>query len=91
MWSLWASTTSGFSDATAELVTTTSAPAMFSAAWPSKMMAPKLARRWVTDGILQIGTGNFVAKIQQHLGNTAHADATDADEMNTLNLGKHSQ
>ena len=38
---------------------------------------------------LQIGAGNLVAEIQQHLGDTAHADAADADEMNALNFGKH--
>ena|SRR5437660_3177152 len=37
----------------------------------------------------QVGAGNLIPKIQQHLGNTAHADATDAHEMNTLNLGEH--
>src|ERR1700678_1681771 len=39
--------------------------------------------------ILQVRSGNFVAEIQQHLGNPAHADATDAHEMDALNLGKH--
>jgi hypothetical protein len=38
---------------------------------------------------LQVGAGNFVAKIEQHLGNAAHADATNAHEMNALNFGKH--
>jgi hypothetical protein len=38
---------------------------------------------------LQIGTGNPVAKVQQHLGNATHADAANAYEMDTLDLGKH--
>src|SRR5208282_1779176 len=37
----------------------------------------------------QVGAGNLVAEIQQHLGNPAHADATDTHEMNALNLGEH--
>ena len=37
----------------------------------------------------KVGPGNPVAKIQQHLGNPAHADAADAYEMYALNLGEH--
>ncbi len=37
----------------------------------------------------QVGAGDLVAKVQQDLGNTAHADATDADEMDALDLGEH--
>ncbi len=40
-------------------------------------------------GILQIRARNPVAKVDQHLGNAAHADAPDADEMNALDFGKH--
>ena len=40
-------------------------------------------------GTFQIGAGNLVAKIEQHLGNAAHANAADTYEMNTLNFGKH--
>ncbi len=40
-------------------------------------------------GIFQVGAGNPVAKIQQYLGNPAHADAADAYEMNALNFGEH--
>ena len=40
-------------------------------------------------GTLQIGAGNLVAEIEQHLGNAAHADAADAYKMNTLNFGEH--
>ena len=38
---------------------------------------------------LQVGAGNLVAEVQQHLGDAAHADAADADEMHALNFGKH--
>ena len=37
----------------------------------------------------QIGTGHLIAKVEQHLGNAAHADATDADEMDVFNLMFH--
>ena len=37
----------------------------------------------------QVRAGNLVAEVQQHLGDAAHADAADTDEMNALNFGKH--
>ena len=37
----------------------------------------------------QVGAGDLVAEVQQHLGDAAHADAADADEMNALNFGEH--
>src|SRR5437899_11901086 len=37
----------------------------------------------------QVGPGNLIPKIQQHLGNTAHADPTDAHEMKPLNPAEH--
>src|ERR1700722_2797520 len=39
--------------------------------------------------VSKIGPGNLIPEIQQHLGNTTHADAADAHAMNALNLGKH--
>ena len=85
----WAAATSGLSRATAELVTTTSAPDRFSARCPSKVMAP-MAGETMRDGRgLQVGAGNLVAEVEQHFGDAAHADATDAHEMNTLNFGEH--
>ena len=75
--------------AMAELVTTTSAPAMFSAAWPSKSVRPELPAAAVTAELLQVGAGDPVAEVQQHFGDAAHADAADAHEMNALNFGKH--
>ena len=38
---------------------------------------------------LAIGSGNLVSEIEQHLGNSAHADAANAHEMNALNFRKH--
>jgi len=38
---------------------------------------------------LEIRAGDFVAEVQQNLGDTAHADATDTDEMNPLNSSEH--
>ena len=40
-------------------------------------------------GILEVGAGDFIAKIQQDLGNAAHADAADAYEMDALDFRKH--
>ncbi len=40
-------------------------------------------------GTFQIRAGNFVAEIEQHLGDAAHADSADAHEMDTLNFGEH--
>jgi hypothetical protein len=37
----------------------------------------------------QVGAADAVTKGEQHFGNAAHADASDAYEMNALNLGKH--
>src|SRR6476646_2728841 len=40
-------------------------------------------------GTLEVRAGHFVAKRQQHLGNAAHADAANPDEMYPLNFCKH--
>ena len=53
------------------------------------MVAPRDARRWVTEEHFQIGAGDLVAEIQQHFGDAAHADAADAYEMDALDLGEH--
>src|SRR5690349_7563701 len=42
-------------------------------------------------GLTEIGAGHRRAEVEQHLGDAAHADATDADEMDALNLGKHAR
>ena len=70
-------------------MTTTSAPAMLAAACPSNMIAPRAGKPLRDCRISQVGAGNLVAEIQQHLGNAAHADAADAYEMYTLNFGEH--
>ena len=38
---------------------------------------------------LEVGAGDLVAQVQQHLGDAAHADAADTDKMNALNFGEH--
>jgi hypothetical protein len=40
-------------------------------------------------GTFQVGAGDFVAEVQQYLGNAAHADAADAYEMDALDFGEH--
>ena len=37
----------------------------------------------------QIGTRDFHAQVEQNLGNPAHADSADPDEVNVLGDGKH--
>ena len=37
---------------------------------------------------LQVGAGNLVAEVEQDLGNAAHADAADADEVHALDFGE---
>ena len=39
----------------------------------------------------QVGAADAITKGEQHFGNSAHADAADAYEMNALNLGKHKE
>jgi hypothetical protein len=38
---------------------------------------------------LQIRAGNVETEIDQHLGNSGHADATDANKVNVLNATEH--
>ena len=37
----------------------------------------------------EIGTAHAIAQFEQHFGESAHADASDADEVNRLGLKKH--
>jgi hypothetical protein len=59
------------------------------------LRAVSLERWWrpfgqpLGDAPLQVGAGDLVAEVQQHLGDAAHADAADADEMDALNFCKH--
>jgi hypothetical protein len=39
-------------------------------------------------GMLEVGTRDLVAEREQHLGDTAHADATDAHKVHALDLGE---
>ena len=43
----WAAATSGFSAGTADEISTRSAPRTYSARWPRKIVAPRLASSWV--------------------------------------------
>jgi hypothetical protein len=40
-------------------------------------------------GTLEVRTGDFIAEVQQYLGDAAHADAADSDEMNVLDFREH--
>src|SRR5579862_8487022 len=40
-------------------------------------------------GVPQIGARDFIAEVQQHFGDPAHADAADAYEMYALNFCEH--
>ena len=53
------------------------------------MVAPSCASRSVTGAAPQIGAGDLHAQVEQNLGNAAHADAADADEVRVLRGGKH--
>ena len=79
-----AAITSGLSSCTAVEVTTASAPAMFSAAWPRWMLAPMLCQPLCHRIVGEIGAGDGIAQIQQHLGDAAHAGAADADKMDVF-------
>ena len=39
--------------------------------------------------LLQVGAGDHITEVEQHLGDAAHADASDAHEMNVLDLVFH--
>ena len=40
-------------------------------------------------GLLLIRAGDTETQVGQHLGNSGHADAADADEVNMLKASKH--
>ncbi len=40
-------------------------------------------------GFLCVGTGHTESQIDQHLGDTRHADAANANKMDVLNSSKH--
>ena len=85
----WAATTSGLSSCTAVEMTTTSAFCTFSAAWPMPISPPEAGQPLGGVRAAQVGAGDLVAQVEQHLGDAAHADAADADEMNFLYFPVH--
>ena len=85
-----AAMTSGLSLLTAEEITTTCGAATFSGRWPSVISAAQLAEPPVVISIsLRSEPETLVAEVQQHLGDAAHADAADADEVDVFNLFEH--
>ena len=56
----------------------------FSASWPIRTRAPSFARRSVTALGLRSRALHFVAEVQQHFGDAAHAAAADADEVDAM-------
>jgi hypothetical protein len=40
-------------------------------------------------GVLEIGAGDAVSEVEENFGDTAHADAADADEVYALDLREH--
>ena len=82
-----ASTTSGLSARTAvEVTTTCGARRRARRRGPRRRARPSAARRSVDGERLQVGAGDRVAEVQQHLGDAAHAGAADADEVDVLDL-----
>ena len=76
-----ASTTSGLSRRTAVDVTTTSASPTFAASWPDRDAPAELGEPAGGLGLLQVRARDGVAEVEQHLGDAAHADAADPDEV----------
>ena len=77
-----ASATSGLPARMAVEVTTTSASPTFSAPMPENDLPAQVGQAPGDVRLAQIGAGNLVAEVEQDLGNAAHADAADADEVN---------
>ena len=83
-----AATSSGLSRLMAEETTTTSAPSIFSASWPMATVMPLLAQALDVGAVGDVGAADGVAEIGQHLGDAAHADAADADEMHRADVAR---
>jgi len=75
-----AAASSGLSRLIAEDTTTTSAPSRLWAAWPIATAMPR-SRSRLTFWFRDVRARHRVAEIGQHLGNAAHPDAADADEV----------
>ena len=85
-----ASSTSGLSARTAVEVTTTSTSREILAAMAVDDLRPQLHQALGDLALLQVGAGDLVAEIEQHLGDAAHADAADADKVDFTDLAEHS-
>ena len=85
-----AAITSTLSFFTADEITTTCGVVMFSARWPMKISPPRLPEPLRGVRLLQVRSRDLVPEVQEHLGDAAHADAADADEMDMLNFFEHS-
>ena len=75
--------TSGLANATADEMTSTSTP---SSTWvascgPVTMCAPRSDEATGGVVLVQVGSGHAIAEREQHLGDAAHADPADADEV----------
>ncbi len=83
-----AATSSGLSRLIAEETTTTSAPSRLRGTWPIATAMP-LSRSRLTLALSATSEPlHVIAEIGQHLGNAAHADAADADEMDRPDVAR---
>ena len=76
-----AATSSGLSGLIAEETTTTPASPRLSAAWPMAIVDALVAQALDVGAVGRIRALNLIAEIVHDLGDAAHADAADADEM----------
>ena len=84
-----ASTTSGLGSLTAELTTTTAAPSDVCGSMAFKDRRAQAGQPLGDGRPLQVRAGDGISQAEQYLGNPAHADPADSNEMNALRLGKH--
>ncbi len=82
-------TSSGLSGLIAEETTTTCAPSIFSGLWPIATLAPCSRSRFDIGVVGRVRAGDRIAEIDQHLGDAAHADAANADEMHRPDITRH--
>ena len=81
--------TSGFVGRTADDTTTTSASPTCAASCPSSTRTPSVASRSVTARSLLVRAADRVPEIGEQLGDAAHADAADPDEVHAPRLAEH--
>ena len=70
----------------AEETTTTAAPSRLSAAWPIDNRDALIAQALDVGALGDVRALHRIAEIDQHLGDAAHADAADADEMDRADV-----